>query len=629
MRRVLFIICGIYGLVTLLCTKIDDEHIWNNPFDEQGVNFKIPIVIPMNDTIVSIKDSLVLHVGLQEGNAPIVQYLWSFNGGRSWSLGNSDGTYNRYFSKDDTGKHEVLIKVVDSLYLESKPNSFSIKVKNFPPELKPINDTTVALNDKVVLDVKATDPNEPRGIKKYYWDIGADGWDDSTDETSYTFSDPEGGPHTIIWGARDDDDQLTTDTFSILFNRPPNSLVMIEPVNNDTAFFIEFDKVTKKGIIRIHFTAKDPEGEIDTLTYTFYHGEGTDNLSVIYTGTDTTLEISDLTLATIYHWRLHVRDIYGDSGELTGSYITEYIDLIAPVLSLKGDDPLKTSLGVNFMDPGATAIDNTDGDISDKIKISGTINTMEAGTYEITYAVSDSMDNETTDTRTVIVEEYILLDDFETGPPYQSAFGEIFGNDPTNSDSIGYWRAWNYQAGFQPDPNNVNDTAFNSVVVANAGVDSSTGLETWIRIWWAPDAYWGIGVNIKKGTEYYDLSALDSITFYAKNGPNGVTNVIRFECTYPALDTLPIDQRWGHVGKEIILTDSWKKYTLIPDDFTGLAGSPGEGHTWSIAEKNIRTLQFKESTDNRADVHLFLDDIRLYGSFSNHEILHHTLVLIP
>ena len=621
MRRVLFLIGGIFVLLNLLCAKIDDEHIWDNPTDERGENFKTPMVIAMDDTIVSIKDSVILRVDIQEGNAPIIQYLWSFNGSGIWSEGNSNGTYDRYFSKGDTGTHEVLVKVVDSLYLKSKPDSFSIQVKNFPPIIKPVHDTMVSSNDKVVINVEATDPNEIQGIQKYYWDIGADGWDDSTDEASYAFSNPEGGPLTILWGARDDDDQLITDTFSILYNRPPVSLAMIEPVNSDTALFIEFDIVTKKGIIWIHFTAKDPDGEGDTLTYTLYHGEDTDNLSIIYTGTDTTLKMTGLTPAAIYHWRLHVHDMYGDSTELTGSYRTNDVDLIAPVLSLKGDDPITTSLGVNFMDSGAVAIDNCDGDISDKIQISGTVNTMEAGIYEITYTVSDSMGNRATATRTVIVEDYILLEDFETGLPYQSAFGENFREDP--NDSIGYWHAWNHQAGFQPDPNKLNETAFNTVVIANAGVDSSAGLETWIRIWWAPDAYWGIGVTIKKGTEYYDLSALDSITFYAKNGPRGVANVIRLECTYPALDTLPSTQRWGYLGKEILLTDSWKKYTLIPDDFTGLAGSPGEGHTWSIAEKNIQTLQFKESMDNRADVHLFLDDIRLYGSFSNHEILQH------
>jgi hypothetical protein len=404
-----------------------------------------------------------------------------------------------------------------------------------------------------------------------------------------------------------------------MYNRPPVSLAIIEPVNNDSTLFTEFDIVKKKGIVRINFTAKDPDGENDTLTYTLYHGEDINNLSTIYTGTDTALEMTGLTPATIYHWRLHVRDIYGDSAELTGNYITEDVDLIPPVISFKGDTQIKTSLGVNVTDFGATAIDNNDGNISDKIKISGTFNIMEAGTYEITYTVSDSTGNRATAARIVIVEPCIVLEDFETGPPYQSKFGELFRNDPV--DSIGYWRAWNYQAGFQPDPNIENDIAFKNIINANTGVDSSAGLETWIRIWWAPDAYWGIGVNLKRSTEYYDLSMLDSITFYAKNGPRGVTDVIRLECTYPALDTLPGDQRWGYVGKEIILTDSWKKYTIIPDDFTGLAGSPGKGHTWNTAKKNIRTLQFKESVDNRADVHLFLDEIRLYGSFSNNELL--------
>ena len=68
---------------------------------------------------------------------------------------------------------------------------------------------------------------------------------------------------------------------------------------------------------------------------------------------------------------------------------------------------------MKFTDPGATAIDNVDGDISNSITVSGDVNTKQAGTYEITYTVEDAMENQASIKRTVIVESYILLEDFE------------------------------------------------------------------------------------------------------------------------------------------------------------------------------------------------------------------------
>ena len=86
-------------------------------------------------------------------------------------------------------------------------------------------------------------------------------------------------------------------------------------------------------------------------------------------------------------------------------------DTIAPVITLKGANPMTIALNSTYTEPGATAIDNVDGDISNKIIISGTVNTSVANTYTIYYNVSDNAGNAAvTKTRTVVVTNYISSD---------------------------------------------------------------------------------------------------------------------------------------------------------------------------------------------------------------------------
>jgi len=76
----------------------------------------------------------------------------------------------------------------------------------------------------------------------------------------------------------------------------------------------------------------------------------------------------------------------------------------APVLTLKGDNPMKLKLGAKFRDPGATALDDTDGDLTDKIIVTGNVNTDVAATYTITYTVSDSAYNSVSASRSVVIK---------------------------------------------------------------------------------------------------------------------------------------------------------------------------------------------------------------------------------
>ena len=74
-----------------------------------------------------------------------------------------------------------------------------------------------------------------------------------------------------------------------------------------------------------------------------------------------------------------------------------------PTLTLQGSNPLNITVGNKFIDPGATAADREDGDLTSKIKITGTVDTTKVGTYTLTYTVKDSGNNTVTKTRDVVV----------------------------------------------------------------------------------------------------------------------------------------------------------------------------------------------------------------------------------
>ncbi len=79
-------------------------------------------------------------------------------------------------------------------------------------------------------------------------------------------------------------------------------------------------------------------------------------------------------------------------------------DIIAPTITLKGEASITINAGSAYTDPGFTAEDNIDGDITDKVEISGSVNIYHADTYTLTYAVTDSYGNTGTAQRTVTVQ---------------------------------------------------------------------------------------------------------------------------------------------------------------------------------------------------------------------------------
>ena len=80
-----------------------------------------------------------------------------------------------------------------------------------------------------------------------------------------------------------------------------------------------------------------------------------------------------------------------------------YKDVVPPVIKLKGTANMYVVVNEKFTDPGFTATDDCDGDITAKVTVEGSVDTAKTGTYKLTYKVKDSYDNEVTATRTVQV----------------------------------------------------------------------------------------------------------------------------------------------------------------------------------------------------------------------------------
>jgi len=109
------------------------------------------------------------------------------------------------------------------------------------------------------------------------------------------------------------------------------------------------------------------------------------------------------------------------NNEVPGEYIITYkyegaeeirkitvIDNIPPVLTLKGSQIIRIVEGEEFVEPGFEAIDNIDGNITDKVVVSGEIG-KKIGTYVLTYEVSDSAGNIASQEREVHVVKRLTV----------------------------------------------------------------------------------------------------------------------------------------------------------------------------------------------------------------------------
>ena len=93
----------------------------------------------------------------------------------------------------------------------------------------------------------------------------------------------------------------------------------------------------------------------------------------------------------------------GGGGGDTGSAPLPVADTTPPTITISGDAEMRVEQGTEFTDPGATARDDTDGEVT--VTVSGEVDAKTAGTYTLIYTAVDAAGNEATAERVVTVSD--------------------------------------------------------------------------------------------------------------------------------------------------------------------------------------------------------------------------------
>ena len=109
----------------------------------------------------------------------------------------------------------------------------------------------------------------------------------------------------------------------------------------------------------------------------------------------------DMNTTGTYVLTYSVADAAGNTDSATRTITV--VDTTAPALTLLGDANMTHAKNTAWMDPGATASDSLDGNLTSSITITGTVDVNTTGVYTLTYSVSDGASNEANATRTVYV----------------------------------------------------------------------------------------------------------------------------------------------------------------------------------------------------------------------------------
>ena len=155
--------------------------------------------------------------------------------------------------------------------------------------------------------------------------------------------------------------------------------------------------VAEGAAVTLRGTGTDPDGDDAALRYAWSQtdtGAPRVSLSGADTATSGFTAPSLLSADAELVFRLTVSDGSLSATDTVTITVTRPRDTVAPVITLLGDSPLEVNQGATYADPGATASDDTDGDLSVGIVVGGdTVDTDTIGAYNVTYDVSDAAGN--------------------------------------------------------------------------------------------------------------------------------------------------------------------------------------------------------------------------------------------
>jgi hypothetical protein len=147
------------------------------------------------------------------------------------------------------------------------------------------------------------------------------------------------------------------------------------------------------------------EGGTAVPTYQWLKGATAGNLSPLSSATDATLRLEDVTAQDAGFYQVVATGADKGTDNLVSNIVEVTVTDNPPVVTLNGANPLTLDCPEPYVEAGAMAEDDLDGDLTEGIVITGAVDTTTPDTYTVTYAVSDSGGKETVVTRTVVVRD--------------------------------------------------------------------------------------------------------------------------------------------------------------------------------------------------------------------------------
>jgi hypothetical protein len=164
--------------------------------------------------------------------------------------------------------------------------------------------------------------------------------------------------------------------------------------------------ITLLGITPVNVTQGEVYNDAGATAWDNIDGDITANIVVVN-------PVDTSTVGT-YTVTYNVSDASGNAATevtRTVNVLEAGVDTTPPVITLLGTTPVTVTLGSIYTDAGATAWDNIDGNITANIVVVNPVDTSTAGTYTVTYNVSDAAGNAATEvTRTVTVTDGSTVD---------------------------------------------------------------------------------------------------------------------------------------------------------------------------------------------------------------------------
>ncbi len=259
---------------------------------------------------------------------------------------------------------------------------FSIRINpiNDLPALVALGDVQVNEGQSLDIDVEASDPDgtpliSAAGLPPFASLI--DGGDGRA-LLRLTPNYEQAGTYNIELVATDDADAALIDREAIVLTVNNINRAPLAAAGADGQYAYVTANATP--VVLDGSVSRDPDG--DALSYRWL-----ENGAQIATGPTPTVSLAI---------GRHIISLIVNDGALDSvpdQVLIDIVDGTPPVLTLLGDNPLYVERGTSYAEPGASALDEIDGDLSASVSISGTVDETVEGSYVLSYEVADAAGN--------------------------------------------------------------------------------------------------------------------------------------------------------------------------------------------------------------------------------------------